>query len=280
MDTAAHLDRILITTDGSEYSEGAKRVGIALAKQFGARLTAITAEPMDDDMELVGTRNLREAQQAAAQARVTAVREAAAAAGLVCETLVEPASDPYRGILVAAEETGADLIVMGRRGRRGLARWMVGDATEKVAGQARCAVLAVPRASRLWQRRILFATDASPHAAAALELALALAKRAGLPMTVMSVMVPAHSEPRRAEGRRAAAAAARRCAELGIACESVFPAGRPHECIAETAAAQGADLIVIGSHGRTGIGRILLGSNAARVIGSAPCAVLIGKPPA
>jgi nucleotide-binding universal stress UspA family protein len=53
--------------------------------------------------------------------------------------------------------------------------------------------------------------------------------------------------------------------------------GRPYEAIIETAREKGVDLIVMGSHGRTGMERLLMGSVTERVVGHADCAVLIVK---
>jgi nucleotide-binding universal stress UspA family protein len=55
--------------------------------------------------------------------------------------------------------------------------------------------------------------------------------------------------------------------------------GGPAETIAKVASEWGADLIVIGSHGRTGVRRVLLGSVAEGVVRSAPCPVLIARAP-
>ena len=56
-------------------------------------------------------------------------------------------------------------------------------------------------------------------------------------------------------------------------------AGRPATTIVEVARDQGADLIVIASHGRTGITRLMMGSVAEHVVRHAPCAVLVVRPP-
>jgi nucleotide-binding universal stress UspA family protein len=53
--------------------------------------------------------------------------------------------------------------------------------------------------------------------------------------------------------------------------------GRPEEAIVESAKDHGADLIIMGSHGKTGLERLLVGSVSERVIGSAECPVLVVK---
>jgi len=63
----------------------------------------------------------------------------------------------------------------------------------------------------------------------------------------------------------------------GISVESRIVTGRYAESIVETAQNIGSDLIMVGSHGRTGLKKLLLGSVSERVIGLAPCAVLVVK---
>jgi nucleotide-binding universal stress UspA family protein len=63
----------------------------------------------------------------------------------------------------------------------------------------------------------------------------------------------------------------------GVPLETAVPYGRPFEAILQVAQAKKVNLIVLGSHGRTGLRRLLLGSTAERVIGQAPCPVLVVK---
>ena len=65
--------------------------------------------------------------------------------------------------------------------------------------------------------------------------------------------------------------------EQGIALDTMIPMGRPEEGIVKAADFKGASLIIVGSHGRTGLKRLLMGSVAERVIGDAKCPVLVVK---
>lgn len=65
--------------------------------------------------------------------------------------------------------------------------------------------------------------------------------------------------------------------ENGLAVKGFILSGRPYNAIIETAKEERANLIVVGSHGRTGISRLLMGSVAERVIGLAECPVLVVK---
>jgi len=147
-----------------------------------------------------------------------------------------------------------------------------------VIGHADCAVLVVPRAARLWGKRILLATDGSPHSEAAAGVVGHLAKWGGLPVTVVSVVTSSHSLARRQEAEQAVSANVEKLRGLGVEAEGKVVEGRPDEAIVKVAEDVGADLIVMGSLGRTGLIKVLLGSVTERVIGQAVCPVLVVKP--
>jgi nucleotide-binding universal stress UspA family protein len=268
------LDRVLVATDGSDYSAGAIRTGVALAKARGAHLIGLSIALYNPEYSTL-VPNLGEEAEKRAQAALSSFT---AEAGGDAETITIEASDPYQGILDGAKAAQADVIVIGRRGKRGLARMMVGDATAKVIGHADCAVLVAPRAARLWEKRILLATDGSSHSEAAASAVGHLAKQAGLPVTVVSVVTGSHNAARRQEAQEAVASKVVRLKNLGVEAEGKVVEGRPDEAIVKAAEDIGADLIVMGSHGRTGLVKVLLGSVAERVIGQANCAVLVVKP--
>lgn len=185
------------------------------------------------------------------------------------------------------------MIVMGRRGRTGLKRLMMGSVTARVIGHAHCNVLVVPRAAELAFKSIVVATDGSRHSTAAVSHAIGLAKRNDSQLTVIAV-VPAEiaaptdldftidmrdklaeEEMRHAEQN---AKAVKEAAEReGVAVRAFVMTGKPAEAIIQTAAERRADLIVVGSHGRTGLERLMLGSVAERVIVLASCPVLVVK---
>jgi len=274
---SANIRHILFATDGSEYSAGAQRVAIDLAKRCGARLSVMTIVLTSQDLEGVGTHGIRAQLEAAAQARLDAVAEAARGAGLHCDLIMAQGEEPHAEIVATARELAPDLIVLGRRGKRGLARMMVGHATAHVAGHAPCHVLMVPRMGQVWTQRILFATDGSEASRAAAEAAGAVAQQCGLPVTVLSATTASHSEARKAEAHAAVAAIATRLGQAGVACDSAVVEGRPDEVVVEAAASRGADLIVVGSRGRTGLARLFLGSISERIMGQAQCPVLIAR---
>ncbi len=86
-----------------------------------------------------------------------------------------------------------------------------------------------------------------------------------------------HSAERRIEAEQAVAQVLEHMRSKGVVAEGVTLEGHPADVIAELAGEEGADLIVTGSHGRTGLERVLLGSTSERILNETPCAVLVVK---
>lgn len=268
-----NLRRVLVVTDGSDESAGAIRTGVALAALHGARLIGL-AIALDNPEYATLVPNLQEAAELhAREALLSFIEEAGAGA----EAITREATDPVQGIVDAAAELSADIIVIGQHNKGSLSRLMVGGATAGVIGHATCPVLVAPRAAHLWEKRVLLATDGSSHSEAAAKATGRVARHGGLPVNVVSVVTSSHNEERRNEADRAVASAVARLAGLELETEGQVAEGRPDEAIIKTAESLGADLIVVGSKGRTGLAKILLGSVAERVIGHATCPVLVVK---
>jgi hypothetical protein len=271
------FDHVLIATDGSEFSAGALRVGTRFAKRNKAELTTMSMVMIGLETEGMAAEVIERAE-AEARGVLAAAQAAARAEGHDTRIELRAGLNPHKEIVRLADDQHADLVVMGRRGRRGLALMMVGDSTRKVIGYADCSVLVVPRAAEIWQRRILLATDGSRHGEMAAEAAGQVAKIFGLPITVVSVLRPKFDAVRRTEAQLEVDRVREALALAGIEVDSAVIEGvEPAAVIVDFARQRGADLIVIGSHGRTGLGRLLLGSVSEQVIGRATCPVLVVK---
>ena len=272
-----HFGHILIATDGSEFSAGALRVGTRFAKRNKAELTTMSMVMLGPETEGMAGDVARQAEAEARQVLAEA-QEFAAAEGHETRIEFRQGMSPHKEIVRLADDQHADLIVMGRRGRRGLALMMVGESTRKVIGYTDCSVLVVPRAAEIWQMRVLLATDGSRHGERAAEAAGQVAEIFGLPVTVLSVLRPAFDQVRRAEALLEVDRVRKALAHEGIDTNSaVIEGAEPADIIINYAREHGADLIVMGSHGRTGLGRLLMGSVTERVVGQAGCPVLVVK---
>ena len=166
------------------------------------------------------------------------------------------------------------MIAVGRRGRHGLEKVLLGSSAAKIIGHAPCKVLVVPRAARITFKNILVATDGSDHARTAAKEAIEIAKRCGSRLLVISVV---SSEGEMEKARAIAGAVAREAEQAGINAEALALIGKPHAILAKTAKDRGIDLIVMGTYGKTGLKRLLMGSTTEKVIGLASCAVLVAK---
>jgi nucleotide-binding universal stress UspA family protein len=140
-------------------------------------------------------------------------------------------------------------------------------------------------------RHVVCATDFSPASSAALSKAVELARASKAPLTLVHVLtpvVPVAGEgyilpdtyekieaSARAEGQRQMDRLLARARRAGLrAVTGVLATGIPHVEIVRVAKARRADLLAIGTHGRTGLARFFLGSVAARVVATATCPVL------
>lgn len=270
------FEAILLATDGSEYSAGAEQAAFSMAQRCGSKLYVLRVVLTNPEYEAMAPDRV-EAEAQAAHDYLAQLEARASDAGVEYEGLVRHGSDPYLEIVEAATETNVDVIIIGRRTRSDLARLMMGDSTAKVIGHAPCNVMVVPRVARMPEKRILVATDGSRLGDGAAVTASNLARACELPLTVVSVDVPSHSEQRRSEARAAIERVREALKDEKIEVTGIQEEGRPDEIIVDVAARQGADLIVIGSHGRTGLQRLLMGSISERVIGRAEVAVLVVK---
>ena len=126
-------------------------------------------------------------------------------------------------------------------------------------------------------KRILFPTDFSESADHALHYAVSIARKFGARIDVVHILAMHEADPKvgKAELEQAVSG---EYAELVDSCETVR-AVSPEVGILETAEARGADLIVLGTHGRTGLRHVFLGSIAERVVQHAPVACLTVRRP-
>ena len=269
------FERFLVASDGSEFSAGAIREALRMAQRCGARLRVISVIAGGNaELYAMGEQLVAQELNSARQG-LDEVERQAAASGVACETEVVQAGHIYQEIVTQADRMQADLIIMGRRGRHGLARLMLGDVTARVIGHAHCSVLVVPRAAEITGRQFVIASDGSRFSDTAAATAGSLAKLYRTLATVVSVTSPSHSEQRRQEAQHAVNRITSFLQQEGVSADNQLLDGRYDEKIVEAATARHADLIVIGSHGRTGLERVLLGSVAERVLNLATCAVLV-----
>ena len=283
MSSPAHLEKLLVCTDESLDSQGAVTAALDLAKASGCKvylLQVLTFIPLYElqtpDLLPPPTVNLemQAAQEAAVRSRLEAWRAQAAELGVDLEPRLRTSTSAYEGILEEAAEVKPDWIILGRHGLTGLARLLMGSVTARVIGHSPVNVLVVPKGAPLEFKRILVASDDSPFSTAAWEEALSITQRMGSHLIGLAVAATdGEVETAKAVVRQMEAEAKMR----GVPLETAVPQGQPDQAIIMFAQAKKVNLIVLGSHGRSGLRKLLMGSTAERVIGQAPCPVLVVK---
>jgi nucleotide-binding universal stress UspA family protein len=133
--------------------------------------------------------------------------------------------------------------------------------------------------------KILVAVDGSAFSEVAVDQAISLGGICRSQIFLISIVdlfpeqmavAPALVEQMSKDAKKYLDKAKAKVDQAQIPCETVVRmGGQPHEFIVEEAKAKGIDLIVMGTHGRSGISRVLLGSVAQNVIGNAPCPVIV-----
>lgn len=280
----ASLQKLLVCVDDSPDSAGAIAAGLALARSCGSKLFVLEVVEVFPDYEIPAPDLMPpsphldleffKVREKAVRSRLEPWQAEAAGLGIDLEILVPSDTAAYNGILEEATAIQPQLIIMGRHGRTGLDRMVMGSTTAKVIGHSPYNVLVVPQQATLDFHRLLIASDGSPFSVAAWEEALNIARTSGSSLIGVSVARDESAVPRTKATLQQMQEAA---AQAGVALEVQMLRGRPFEAILNAAAMGHVDLIILGSHGRTGLKRLLLGSVAERVIGLAPCPVLVVK---
>jgi nucleotide-binding universal stress UspA family protein len=292
------IRRILCPVDFSEFSRHAIDHAVAIARWYGASITAVHVLPTPVSLIPMGDVGIYPPMVFTAedleQCRValqTFLDEESGGTPIVGE-IVE--GHIVGEIARRAESLPADLIVLGTHGRSGFERLMLGSVTERTLRKVACPVLTVPRrapdavpAGPALFTRILCAVDFSPSSAKALAYAASLAGQSRASLTVMHVveLLPSF-EPVVMGGPGAAPldddlllrARARVHASIvdtvaGGSVEEVVATGKPYREILEYAQRERADLIVMGAHGG-GAGLAAFGSTTSHVVRQAGCPVL------
>ncbi len=281
--------KILCPIDFSAGSRQAMQFAVRLAGQAHAELvlfhasfvpaTAFSLEApfppyLIQDMADEGQRLLDES-----------VRDAIAA-GAKNTSSVMAIGVPWTMIVAQLEKQAFDLCVIGTHGRTGLARVVMGSVASAVIRHAPCSVLAVRPDNDIGElKHVLVPTDFSESAMHAVELAAGMVAADG-EITLLHVLdLPVAftgqvgAELARELDRRSAAAlesvAARmKTARVNPRTRIGYPGAQTLRFLEEDPS---VDLVVMGSHGRTGIKRILLGSVAEKVVRHARCPVLVAR---
>ncbi len=278
--------KILVAVDNSESGRNALHQAFKLANEEKCWITVTSVvPPYEGEIELLGVKDIRAALRKPCDEALAEVEKIAKTERMLVKTVCEE-GEVHERIVDLADAENCDVIVMGRRGRHSIERALIGSVTARVIGHTQRDVLVVPLGTVVGWKKIVLATDGSKHSAKAMERAISFAKSYGGELRVVSVVdVPTEfyaEAPQAVENlvRKAQGFVAdvKKQAEAeGVKAETFVGEAEAYEAITHLAKDQNADMIVIGSYGRTGLRRLLMGSVAEKVIGYAPCPVLVVK---
>lgn len=283
-------ETVLLATDLSARCDRAQDRAVQLAGQWGARLVAVHAlESIDIVLPRApdGTApEWRRPRDPDAEARALLEAELA---GTRAEVVVGH-GDPAALVLAVARRQAAGLVVTGLARAEPLGRLLTGATVEEVVRQAAAPVLAVRQRARAPYARVLVATDFSDCSRHALLAAAALFP--ALPLTLFHAYeAPFAALLGRAASREEAAAAAAAEGAAFLAHPDIPPALRDRVqtvvepgnigwLLQDYVRHAGIDLLVLGTHGRSRLMEMLVGSTAGWLLQAAPCDVMLVREPA
>ncbi|MCB1045112.1 MAG: universal stress protein [Acidobacteria bacterium] len=296
-----NVQRILFPTDLTPLSFRALDDAIGLARSYGAELHVLHAvvlfadDPYNPAYHFPDVDRVFHDLRDKAETELSQILKEHHAEDLAVVRVHQRGVAAGPMILEYAEKNHIDLIVMSTHGRRGLSKVLLGSVTEEVVQLAKCPVLTLNPscvdANKSTFERILVPVDFSDHSKKAIEVAAGLAARFGASVMLLHVIEEAvlppfymvgvdhlASAPELAEQTENELSRLVSLFEEAPKSASVHVTkGHPAKEIAEFARLQKADLLVIATHGLTGLEHFLLGSVTEKVVRSAPCAVLTLK---
>ncbi|MHB9286485.1 universal stress protein [Halobacteriales archaeon Cl-PHB] len=286
-------DTILVPTDGSEHAVRAAEHGRYLAQVFGASVHVLSVVDVQGTAGLFDAGGLDETVvehlEAEGERAVDEIETLLGDIESVQTATVE--GKPADAILEYADENGVELLAMGTHGRTGLGHYITGSVTEEVVRRSPVPVLTVRATDRSrlagGYDEVLVPTDGSEPATAAVEPGLAIARQAGARVHTVNIVdlgtVSSHPdlapptqvvEELLAAGEAATDAIAEQVREAGLDAVTAVNEGFPARDLLGYADEHDIDLIAMGTAGRTGLSRYLLGSTTERVIRRADVPVL------
>ena len=276
--------KILIAVDGSESSRNALLQAFRLAVEEKCWITVTSVvPPYTGELDLTGVSDVRASLARPCEEALQEARQLAEQEGILIKTVREE-GETYERIVDLADAENADIIVMGRRGKRRMTHALVGSVTARVIGHTQRDVLVVPSGAELGWKRIVTGSDGSRFSTMATNKAISFATAYGGSLAVLSVVdVPSElyaEAPQAVEdlirkAKEYTAAVKAQAEAAGISVATFIGESEADEAIINLAKEQNANMIVVGSHGRTGLRRLLMGSVTEKVIGNAACPVLV-----
>lgn len=278
------LKKILLATDFSKSSENVTEMAIKLAKTFDAKIILLHVLPTDAEIE-----SIKELLNLAVKTRFEQLKEKIKQAGLHSPDSIVKFGSIYNEIVRIADNKNVNIIVMGSGKNVEKSSHKLSTTTAKVISKTHKPVWVVKAGAKLKIKKILCPIDFSEPSKRALDSAIHLARRFDAEVNMMSVFEPidVYTE------------------ELDFICEQndqlledyfikfddflknfnlknitarkTHKSGVPYANILITIAKYKPDLLIIGTTGKTGLAKILIGSVTEKVIREVPCSFITTK---
>ena len=296
------FEKVLLPVDGSTLGEGVIPYVAQIAKGSEATVTALYVASREDwDSKGAMLHRDPEAPPVTPQEYLDNIQARLTGAGIGSVDYDIVTGVPWTGIVDYAESYAYDLIAMATHGRSGLGRWRAGSTTDRVLHLTKLPMLLLrpsgpdePESGSPELRRVIVPLDGSPLSESSLPTAGALAGKLGLEVALLRV-VPAvplayleyepysqDFDPRIEEQMNVAADDYLERIGDGLGGNTQVSRhrlnGRAAAEIVDFAANDAEGLIVMSTHGRSGVGRWVLGSVADRVMCSSHRPVLLVRP--
>lgn len=278
--------KILVAFDGSASATNALLQSFRLATEEKSWITVATVVPTyDGDIDLIAVSDIHEAMRRPGEEILSRANALAKKEGALIKTILEE-GEIYDRLVDLAEAENCGVVVMGRRGTSSADKSHIGSVTARVIGHSQRDVLVVPEGTVIGWKKILVATDGSRYSDLATDRAIDFAKSYTGSLTAVSVVDVPSEFYAEAPGavdklivcaRGFAAAVSKKAEANDIAALTFVGEGEAFEIITRLSQKEKIDVILMGSHGRTGLKRLLMGSVTEKVIGHAPCPVLVVK---
>lgn len=307
------MKTILVATDFSEHGQVAGQFAIRIARRLDARLVCVhatmmsEAEPSAYEVAHGKLEEFREhLQREIARKRhwLEMLASQASSEGVSSQHHLVDGS-PADAICAAAEEVSADLVILGSHGYTGFKRFLLGSVAEKVVRMCKSSVLVArtPTIPDEGFHHVLLATDFSDSAGAAIDQACGLAAEDAAfdvlhcwqvsgfaegpsepavgpsvgPVAMYSSLAATVTEEATKHGQEAVSRIANAQRKATFHLVETRPTAGIQTFLEDQEHAY--DLVAVGTHGRTGLSRLVLGSVAEVTVRYSPCSVLVARPP-
>lgn len=297
-----HLKKILFPTDFSRCAEQALAHAVFLAEKYGAEIHVLHVVTLFNDQPSIISNEITETEgtirklEDIAEKQLDKVVDAKGSDDVKIITATKREISAAPAILEYASDNDIDLIVMGTHGRRGLGHLLLGSAAEEVVRLAACPVFTIRELKEpkpvMKVNNILVPVDFSNYSKSALAYSSKIAQSYKAHLQVLHIieetMHPAFSVTGKSsifdlvpgirdDSRKRVDKMLEDVDSAKVKSNVYIQAGRPASDIIKFAKENSTDLIVIATHGLTGLEHMLLGSVTEKVVRMAHCPVFTVK---